>query len=128
MGQYFKAVNMDKKEVVCPWCINGGAKLLEWTANRYGSIFALLLRKSDEYGGGDIHEPVYELDSNAIPGRWAGDRVVLIGDYDSSELWRRSKPYTNISEPLVEVWNRLFHEPWDQLSFNEHCTCGEIES
>ena len=27
MGQYFKAANLDKKEVVCPWCMSGGAKL-----------------------------------------------------------------------------------------------------
>ena len=127
MGQYFKAVNMDKKEVVCPWCINGGAKFLEWTANRHGAIFTLLLRKSDEYGGGDIHQPTYELDSNAICGRWAGDSVVLIGDYDSSELWRLSKLYTNISEPLVEVWNSLFDDPLDQLKFDRHCSCQDFE-
>ena len=27
MGQYFKAINLDKKEYVCPWCLGGGAKL-----------------------------------------------------------------------------------------------------
>ncbi|MDB5392139.1 MAG: hypothetical protein JWM11_7785 [Planctomycetaceae bacterium] len=48
MGQYFAAVNTDKKEFVCPWCIGGGAKLWEWAANPTGAIFTLLLRKSDE--------------------------------------------------------------------------------
>src|SRR5438874_1459845 len=55
MGQYFKAVNLDKKEYVCPWRLSGGAKLWEWSANAQGSIFTLLLRKSSEGGGGDFY-------------------------------------------------------------------------
>ena len=58
MGQYFKAVNTDKQEYVCPWCIEGTAKLWEWAANTQGSIFTLLLRKSDQGGGGDC--PTYD--------------------------------------------------------------------
>ncbi len=55
MGQYFKAVNLDKREVVCLWCLDGGAKLWEWAANPQGSIFTLLLRKSTGSGGGDYY-------------------------------------------------------------------------
>ncbi len=51
MVQYFKAVNLDKREVclsVVPtrWCLRGGAKLWEWAASPYGIVFTLLLRKS----------------------------------------------------------------------------------
>ena len=44
MGQYFKAVNLDKREVVCPWCLSGFAKLIEWAVHPWGAIFRVLLR------------------------------------------------------------------------------------
>ena len=53
MGQYFKAINVTKQEVVCPWCLGTGAKLWEWAANPLAAVFTLLLRKSDASGGGD---------------------------------------------------------------------------
>ena len=87
MGQYFKAVNLKKREYVCPWCLGGVAKLWEWSANPWGAVFPLLLRKSTEGGGGDYHGPTYETDKTVIAGRWAGDPVVLVGDYDDSKLW-----------------------------------------
>jgi hypothetical protein len=87
MGQYFQAVNLDKREFVCPWCVGEVAKLWEWAANPHGALFTLLLRKSTEGGGGDFHGVTYEQNPQAIVGRWAGDRVVLCGDYDDSHLW-----------------------------------------
>lgn len=48
MGQYFKLVNLDMQEVVCPWSLGGDAKLWEWAANTQGAVLTLLLRKSDE--------------------------------------------------------------------------------
>ncbi len=105
MGQYFKAVNVSKQEVVCPWCLGGGAKLWEWSANTQGAIFTLLLRKSDDRGGGDFREATFETDPEALVGRWAGDHVVLVGDYDSSGLYQKSKRFRNLSHELAEVWN-----------------------
>jgi hypothetical protein len=86
MGQYFKIVNEEKKEVVNAWDIGGGAKFWEWLANPQARVFVWLLRQSDEGGGGDIAEP----ERYQTLGRWAGDRITLIGDYDSSGLWDRS--------------------------------------
>lgn len=100
MGQYFRAVNLDRKEYVCPWKIGGGAKLWEWCVNVQAGIFPFLLRKSNEGGGGDISED-YET-----AGRWAGERIVLIGDYDESRLWDNLKnEYEDISQQLVEDYN-----------------------
>jgi len=100
MGQYFRAVNLDKKEYVCPWKIGGAAKLWEWCCNNQAGIFPFLLRKSSEGGGGDIKED-YET-----AGRWAGDRIVLIGDYDESKLWDiLETEYVDISEQLVSDYN-----------------------
>ena len=65
MGQYYKIVNVDKKEFIKPWAFGCGAKLLEWGylvnrgfSNDFVSAFHLLL--SD---------------------RWKGDRVYVVGDY-----------------------------------------------
>ena len=52
MGQYFLIVNEDKKEVVNPWDSGGVAKFWEWICNSQVRVFAWLLRKSDEGGGG----------------------------------------------------------------------------
>ena len=104
MGQYFKAINLDKKEYVCPWCLGGGAKLWEWAANPQGSIFTLLLRKSSEGGGGDFfgyHKGYGEgspVPDDLIAGRWAGDRVCLAGDYDES---RRNRYATLLKGPSL---------------------------
>jgi hypothetical protein len=116
MGQYFKAVNLDKQECVCPWCMSGGAKLWEWAANTQGAIFTLLLRKSDE--GGPIRCPV-----NPIAGRWAGDRVCLVGDYDSSKLWDRLPEFRNITQEVVETWNDFIERAEMKLQFRPDCGC-----
>ena len=127
MGQYFKIVNESKHEFVCPWCIGGGAKLWEWAANSQGAVLTLLLRKSDEGGGGDFKDATYETDSAALVGRWAGDQVLLIGDYDSSRLWDKAKSYRNISRELADVWNRFVELPDKQLTFYEGCSCQHLD-
>jgi len=124
MGQYFKAINTKKQEYVCPWCIDCGAKLWEWAANPQGAIFTYLLRKSSSTGGGDYggsQTQVIELNDltdfsdvlakglaregmnmeipeEAMVGRWAGDPVYMIGDYDESNLYETSRTYRNISK------------------------------
>jgi hypothetical protein len=152
MGQYFKPVNTDKKEFVCPWCIGGGAKLWEWAVNREGAIFTLLLRKSSQTGGGDYGGPepqVIEMTDGtdlaeivakgilregrpvfippeSIVGRWAGDRVVLVGDYDDSELYSiATESYRNISAPLVEAWNQFVGDEDFQLRYQCCGTCTD---
>jgi hypothetical protein len=154
MGQYFKAVNLDKREVVCPWCLGGGAKLWEWAANPYGAVFTLLLRKSSATGGGDYHDPLppharrVKLDAkdarqaviaaiaqcvaaegrpaainpDSVVGRWAGDRVVLLGDYDDSKLWDELPRYRNISKELAETWNEFIELEEKQLSCDSECS------
>jgi hypothetical protein len=132
MGQYFKAVNLDKKEYVCPWCVVGGAKLWEWAANSYGAVFALLLRKSDEGGGGDYYGYSKGYDEGSpvraeheVTGRWAGDRVVLVGDYDSSKLWDELPAFRNISRELVEIWNDFIELPDLKLTYRPDCHCNK---
>ena len=157
MGQYFKAVNLDKQEVVCPWCLSGGAKLWEWAANSQGAVFTLLLRKSSAGGGGDyygyrqqkiefdtdsaerVHESFFEAfrsvaslegqsiapEPGSIVGRWAGDRVALVGDYDKSEIWNELLTYRNVSRELVQAWNDFVEIDDMKLKFNPTCSCQQ---
>ena len=83
MGQYFLLANLDKQEYVHPHHIGGLLKLWEWCANRQAGVIPYLLRKSSETGGGDVDDPEKLL----YAGRWASDRIVLIGDYDQSKLY-----------------------------------------
>ena len=103
MGQYFMAVNVTKKEYVRPWDIGGLAKLWEWCVNHTAGIFPYLLRKSNEGGGGDIH-----LENPQFAGRWAGDEVYLVGDYDESNLYKIAQSeYHNISKELATEYNQF---------------------
>jgi hypothetical protein len=98
------AVNVTKKEVVRPWDIGGVAKLWEWCVNRQAGIFPYLLRTSSGWGGGDIQREK----SPQFAGRWAGDEVYLIGDYDESGLYEiADSQYRNISQELTEEYNEF---------------------
>jgi hypothetical protein len=66
-------------------------------------IFPYLLRKSNEGGGGDV-----QLNNPKFAGRWAGDRVYLVGDYDRSKLYEKAQSeYINISEALAKEYNEF---------------------
>lgn len=76
MGQYWKPVNLDKKEYLNPHKLGCGAKLWEQLANPgVGQALVILLSAMPgPRGGGDLNR-------DPIIGRWAGDRVVFVGDY-----------------------------------------------
>ena len=77
MGQYYKIVNLDREEFLDTYTFNDGAKLLEFGCCSEGTLTALaiLLADGNGRGGGDLHS------ENPIIGSWAGDRIVVIGDY-----------------------------------------------
>ena len=93
---------MTKREYVDPWDMGGLGKLWEWCANRTAGVFPYLLRKSSvkEGWGGDVGTK-----NSAYAGRWAGDRVYLVGDYDEGGLFESvEREYTNISEALADEY------------------------
>jgi len=114
MGQYFMPVNRTKREYLTAWEIGGTAKLFEWCANPQAGVLAYLLRQSDEGGGGDV-----SLDESIeFAGRWAGDLVSLVGDYDSSRLYQEAEEgYRNIAQPLVVEYNRFMGLKECRLSY-----------
>lgn len=103
MGQYWKLVNLDKREFVEPHKLGCGLKLWEQIANHPGTGVAMQILCADmpePRGGGDLdldvnwHGPErgdmggagpmpeeYPAIASRTIGRWVGDRVALIGDY-----------------------------------------------
>ncbi len=81
MGQYWIPVNLDKREFVDPHKLGAGLKLWEQLANHPGTGAALLVlcaAMPEKRGGGDLKE-------DPTIGRWAGDRIALVGDYAERE-------------------------------------------
>lgn len=111
MGQYYKIVNLDKKEFLNPYTFGDGAKLLEFGCSASGMMcgLAILLADGNNRGGGDLHS------DNPIIGSWSGDRIVVAGDYaDEGKFLEEFTPdlnqtlyryaqehFTNISDKVV---------------------------
>lgn len=82
MGQYWKVCNLDKREYIDPHKLGSGLKLWEIIANHPGPATALVIlcaAMPERRGGGD-----FSMDNDVAKrtvGRWAGDRIALIGDY-----------------------------------------------
>ncbi len=77
MGQYYYVINIDKKQYLYPHKLGDGLKLMEFGMSSYGTMTALavLLADGNGRGGGDLHS------EDPIIGSWAGDRIVIAGDY-----------------------------------------------
>lgn len=112
MGQYHYIINLTKKEYLHPHYFDDGLKLLEFGASGNGTMLALavLLSNSLNRGGGDLYS-----DATDWYGRWAGDRIVIAGDYAEpgdpaehkrgSNLYNKAKVgrYRNISLEIIAV-------------------------
>lgn len=96
MGQYFEVVNVDKREYFHPLDIGDGCKLGELAHGLSATVLALLI--ASPHNGYERPYP--------FAGRWAGDRVVVLGDsagafleFDSGDDSKRPRAlgYTDIS-------------------------------
>jgi hypothetical protein len=80
MGQHWQVVNLDKKECLHPRDFDEGLKFLEFAPGGHVMhALATLLAAPESMGagGGDAKRTEWT-------GRWAGDRVVIVGDYTDS--------------------------------------------
>jgi len=77
MGQYYKIVNIKKKQYITPHTFGDGSKLMVFSMSANGVLagLAILLADGNGRGGGDLHS------ENDIVGSWAGDNIVVAGDY-----------------------------------------------
>ncbi len=141
MGQYWKAVNLDKKEYIDNYKLGTGAKLWEQLANHPGTGAALIVlcaAMPEARGGGDFDLdenwhgaertfPKHHISPGPMPeaypviakrtiGRWAGDKIALVGDYaedsdlaavyQASTIYGECKEggrYTDITDDLAKV-------------------------
>ena len=76
MGQYWKPVNLTKREFINPHRLASGLKLWEILSNDHvgKALVVLTAAMPEPRGGGDLQE-------NPTIGRWAGDQIAIIGDY-----------------------------------------------
>lgn len=110
MGQYHYIANLDRREYLHPHRFGDGLKLMEFSCSASGTLagMSILLAASNGRGGGDLHmwtpnpddprgespwirsglnpeqsepEDYARLLAEHMIGRWAGDRVAIIGDY-----------------------------------------------
>jgi hypothetical protein len=105
MGQYYITVNVDKKQYLHPHKFGNGLKLMEFSSDGEGIAQALmlLLAHSNNRGGGDLHT------ENKLIGSWAGDRIVVAGDYDDDWLFVPDE-YKDTSKHDADYGKRLHHD------------------
>jgi hypothetical protein len=107
MGQYHKVYNLDKQERIHPHEINNGLKLWEQVGHIGSTSTALfaLLANSNGRGGGDFPD-------HPMVGRWAGDRILIQGDYAEPQDQGYTKPvdlenFTNISADVADMLQKM---------------------
>jgi hypothetical protein len=127
MGQYYLIVNLDKKEYFNPLYIgkNGEQKLVALASSllpMWG--LSLLCSSGNGRGGGDFYRTVtgnrrirktekidhsYENEGKkihvvvpAISGRWAGDRIVIAGDYADNKAFLTGKEHKQAIAAMIE--------------------------
>jgi hypothetical protein len=111
MGQYFLIANLDKKEYLRPAILGSGSKLWEITVNKAPRVLPLLLRQSTDPSDGGEYKSA---------GRWAGDRIVFIGDYDKSGLFGKIQDkYKEISLQTIKDYNDYVELPEEKISLKE---------
>jgi len=83
MGQYYKIVNIKKKQYISPYKFGDGSKLMEFSMSANGVLagLAILLADGNGKGGGDLNS------NNPIVGSWSGDNIVIAGDYADDGKW-----------------------------------------
>lgn len=83
MGQYYKIVNVKKKQYLNPHAFGSGLKLMEFGVDGMSVMagLAILLADGNGRGGGDLNS------DNPIVGSWAGDNIVIAGDYADNGKW-----------------------------------------
>jgi hypothetical protein len=115
MGQYHHPVNLDKKEFIDPHKLGCGLKLLEHGGDGgVNDALALLLACSSGRGGGD-----YQTEGREWVGRWAGDRIAIVGDYAERDdlpvrhkaetIYDQCQPkgkYRDITDSLIPIMER----------------------
>lgn len=112
MGQYYRIVNVRKREYLNPHMFNDGVKLMEFGMSASGTLTALavLLADGNGKGGGDLSS------DNPIIGSWAGDQIVIAGDYaDNGRFLPSDKQDINLYSVAENEGKDISHLVLDAL-------------
>lgn len=135
MGQYHYIANIDKREYLHPHKFGDGLKLMEFGTSGSGTMLglAVLLAASNGRGGGDLHiwtpsaddprgyqpyggtpTPERQRLYDEYVGRWAGDRIAIIGDYaeagDFPGFEQHDSPWAEDPEVPSPTWTDISAE------------------
>lgn len=130
MGQYYKVVNTTKKQVMFAHAFGSGAKLMEFSSDGMSIMqgLAILLADGNGRGGGDLRS------ENPIVGSWAGDSIVVAGDYadegkfvddPTKTLYEIAETYEDISFKVIEAlcddgwWRQNYYDEWKERNFED---------
>lgn len=102
MGQYYIAVNIDKEEYIEPHNLGTGHKMLEMVPSNFGQLLIYLQSYRERHTGSDFAPTDAE-------GRWAGDRVVIIGDHSEYYLMF-IKLFDEVSDIVGEIYNEAIED------------------
>lgn len=128
MGQYHIVVNLDQKQYLKPTSLGDGLKLLEFgDGGATLTALAILLAKDNGRGLGDLHVAMPDTPLESweqgkcglrrvrtphahLVGSWAGDRIVIAGDYGDNLPGQEEnlysiaqREYKDISVPMREL-------------------------
>jgi len=111
MGQYYRIINIDKKEFLTSWTYDCGAKLMEHSY------------MGDDGKGNNFSGAFIQL----LMDDWKGDSVVLCGDY--ADEWYMTKNFPELWELLVEKnpWLRKRREYDGNYYDRALYDCGDEE-
>ena len=118
MGQYYKIVNIKKKQYITPHTFGDGAKLMEFSMSASGVLagLAILLADGNGRGGGDLHS------ENDIVGSWAGDNIVVAGDYANAGKFVKEPSYSTEKQDYYLLSNDfvvMVQGPTDAKELNQ---------
>ena len=100
MSQYFMVINHSIKEYLHPLEIGENASFIGLIHGLSPTLLAYLLRNSELIGYCDI---IRDLEFN---GRWAGDRIEILGDYQNQDLFLDiQNDYHNITREAYAEYN-----------------------
>lgn len=123
MGQYYKIVNIKKKQYISPYIFGDGSKLMEFSMSANGALagLSILLADGNGRGGGDLGS------ENDIVGSWAGDNIVIAGDYadDGKFVKDADKNLYHIAsiegeDISLKVLDALLDDKWFFLEFRKN--------
>jgi hypothetical protein len=121
MGQYYYVANLDKKQYLHPHRCGDGLKLMEFGLSSCGTLSALaiLLADGNGRGGGDLRS------TNPIIGSWAGDRIVITGDYADNGRFDAPSDQTLIESIGAGGWDDVSGPTMEALADDDYAK-GEM--